>query len=408
VIIRKKFYTPKIRVLQARLAPSPPPPALEEMEVVFGRRLRSGAEREAAPVPLRRMLSRTHQVLSEIEAAILREWEALEAEHQRLSDWCTQLEERTKTASRQFTSMRSQLERDHKEYKKDPQRVCARELEATRREKKVARREEAVTQKEALTTEYQTKLSALDTTLEAQQAQQVKVVERLQKWQQELEGKASDVALAEENLKEKELPLDRWETDLARRETNLTFREEMLVRRGELLVEHELEAEEKERKLEEQIRQFDAAQAAPGPQAMEATRKALKDLQAKHRAGVQRIAEWAGEASTTLVPLGMSPIPVSEPLVSFFDALPVLDSATDRLRRLDQILGARLEAEGSELCRAVVDYVLTCFRSHDPAISLAPVIDGPVAATEDVARESVQDAVEMVATHFQRDPANAE
>jgi hypothetical protein len=113
---------------------------------------------------------------------------------------------------------------------------------------------------------------------------------------------------------------------------------------------------------------------------MGATRKALKDLQAEHRAGVQRIAEWAGEASTTLVPLGMSPILVSEPLVSISDALPVLDSAADRLQHLDQILGARLEAEGSKLCRAVVDYVLTCFRSHDPAISLASVIDGPVAA----------------------------
>jgi uncharacterized protein (DUF3084 family) len=98
------------------------------------------------------------------------------------SEWRTQLEEHTKSASRQFTTERSQLERDRKEYKKDLQRVCARELEATRREKKVARREEAVTQREALTTEYQTKLSALDKTLEAQRAQQVKVVERLQKW----------------------------------------------------------------------------------------------------------------------------------------------------------------------------------------------------------------------------------
>jgi hypothetical protein len=175
-----------------------------------------------------------------------------------------------------------------------------------------------------------------------------------------------------------------------------------------LLAEHELEAEEKERKLEEQIRQFDAAQAAPGPQAMEATRKALKDLQAEHRAGVQRIAEWDGEASTTLVPLRMSPIPVSEPPVLISDALPVLDSAIDHLRRLDQILGARLEAEGSKLCRAMVDYVLTCFWSHDTAISLASVIDGPVAATEDAARESVQDVVEMVAARFQRDPADAE
>jgi hypothetical protein len=141
---------------------------------------------------------------------------------------------------------------------------------------------------------------------------------------------------------------------------------------------------------------------------MDATRKALEDLQAEHRVGVQRIAEWAGEASTTLVPLGMSPILVSELPASISDALPVLDSTADRLWRLDQILGARLEAEGSKLYRAVVDYILTCFRSHDPAISLAPVIDGPVAATEDAARESVQDAVEMVAARFHRDPADAE
>jgi hypothetical protein len=69
------------------------------MEVVFGRRLRSGAEQKAAPVPLPCMLSRAHQVLSDTGSAILREWEALEAKHQCLSDWRTQLEERTKTTS---------------------------------------------------------------------------------------------------------------------------------------------------------------------------------------------------------------------------------------------------------------------------------------------------------------------
>jgi hypothetical protein len=219
-------------------------------------------------------------------------------------------------------------------------------------------------------------------------------------------GQASDATLTEENLKAKEQSLDRRETDLARRETDLVFREEMLTRRGELLAEHELEAEEKERKLEEQICQFNAAQAAPGPQAMEATRKALEDLQAEHRAGVQHIAVWAGEASTTLVLLGMSPIPVSELPTLISDALPVLDSVADRLRRLDQILGARLEAEGGKLCRAVVECVLKCFRSHDPAISLAPMIAGPVAATEDATRESVQDAMELVAECFQRDPVD--
>jgi hypothetical protein len=111
--------TPNTRGDTGGASSSIPPPAPGEMEVVFGRRLRLGAEREAAPVPLPRMLSRAHQVLSETKATILREWEAHEAEHQRLSDWRTQLEERTKTASRQFTSERSQLERDRKEYKKD-------------------------------------------------------------------------------------------------------------------------------------------------------------------------------------------------------------------------------------------------------------------------------------------------
>jgi chromosome segregation ATPase len=336
----------------------------------------------------------------------LREWEAFEAEHQRLSDWRTQLEERTKTVSRQFISKRSQLERDRKEYKRDLQKVCARKLEASRREKKVARREEAVSQREALTTEYQAKMSALDQALEAQRVHLVKAVERLQKWQQELEGKASDAAHVTRNLKAKEQSLDRRETDLARRETNLVFREEMLTRWGELLAEHELEAEEKERKLEKQIRQFHATQATLGPQAMEATRKTLEDLQAEHRDGVQRIAAWAGEASTTLVPLGMSPIQVSELPASISNALPVLDSTVDRLRCLDQILGARLEVEGGKLYRAVVEYVLTCFRSHDPAISLASVIAGPVAATEDAAREGVQDALELVAERFQHDPAD--
>jgi hypothetical protein len=126
-------------------------------------------------------------------------------------------------------------------------------------------------------------------------------------------------------------------------------------------------------------------------------KKTLEDLKVEQRAGVQRIAAWAGEASMALVPLGVSPIPVSELPTSIFDALPVLDFAADRLRRLDQILGARLEAEGGRLYRAVIEYILTCFRSHDPAISLEPMISGPVADTKDAAGEGIQDTVEVVA-----------
>jgi hypothetical protein len=108
------------------------------------------------------------------------------------------------------------------------------------------------------------------------------------------------------------------------------------------------------------------------------------------------------------VPLGVSPILVSEQPASISDALPVLDSAADRLRRLGQILGTRLEAEGSRLCRSVIEYILTCFRSHDLAISMEPVIAGPVADMEDAARVGIQDAVDAVAKRFQRDPTDDE
>jgi uncharacterized protein (DUF3084 family) len=163
-------------------------------------------------------------------------------------------------------------------------------------------------------------MSVFNEILEERRVQQTAAVERLQKLQRELEGKARDAALTEEKLKAKgesldrremdlarrEMDLARREMDLARREKDLAFKEEILERREKLLAEHELEAEEKERTLEERVHRFQAAQAAPGPQAVEAMKKTLEDLQAEHRAGVQRIAAWAGEASTTLVPLGVS------------------------------------------------------------------------------------------------------
>jgi hypothetical protein len=129
-------------------------------------------------------------------------------------------------------------------------------------------------------------------------------------------------------------------------------------------------------------------------------RKTLNDLRAEQRAGAQRIAAWAGEASTTLVPFGVSPILALVRPASISDALLVLDSTVERLRRLDQILGTRLEAEGSRFCWSVIEYVMTCFWSHDPAVSLGPVIAGPVADTEDAAREGVQDVVDVVVGRF--------
>jgi chromosome segregation ATPase len=88
------------------------------------------------------VLSRVHQALQEIEAAIPREWEALTTEHQRLGDWRTQLEERNKAASRQFASERFEFEREREDYKEDLQKVFDREREVTRKEKRLAKKEE--------------------------------------------------------------------------------------------------------------------------------------------------------------------------------------------------------------------------------------------------------------------------
>ena len=101
----------------------------------------------------------------------------------------------------------------------------------------------------------------------------------------------------------------------------------------------------------------------------------------------------------------MSPIQVAEPPASIADALPVLNSASDRLQRLEPILVGQLETEGRELIRMVAEHILTCLRSHDPAISLAPVLDVLVAETEATARESVRDVVDFVAAYFKRELA---
>jgi hypothetical protein len=50
----------------------------------------------------------------------------------------------------------------------------------------------------------------------------------------------------------------------------------------------------------------------------------------------------------------------------------------------------------------VVDYILTCFRSHDPATPLTPVQVGPVPEAVAAAQEGVQEVVRIVAARFER------
>jgi hypothetical protein len=109
----------------------------------------------------------------------------------------------------------------------------------------------------------------------------------------------------------------------------------------------------------------------------------VEGLLAEQHTVVQRIVNWVGEASTGLEPLGLSPIQVAEAPSSISSVLPALDS-------------------GRELARMVVDHVLTCFRSHNPAISLTSVLEGPVAEAEATSRVAVREAVEIVASRFER------
>jgi hypothetical protein len=190
------------------------PPIPEEPEIILGRRLQTGAGPETAPPPLPRVLSRTHQALRETEAAILREWEALETEHQRLDDWRTQLEERTKAASRQFALERPELEQGREDLKEDLEKVLERERKVTREEKGLVKKKEHLDQREAVITEFHEKLKAYNAMLEKQRDEQIATKAALQKLQRELDDRASNISLTEENLKAKDASLEERATDL--------------------------------------------------------------------------------------------------------------------------------------------------------------------------------------------------
>jgi chromosome segregation ATPase len=211
------------------------------------------------------VLTCAHQALQETEAAIRREWEALETEHQRLGDWCSQLERRTKEASFQFASERAELEQEREDFKEEIRKVSDREEEVTRKERSLVKKKEHLDQKEEAVTALHDKLKAYNAVLEKQWDKQAAAKTKLQKLQQELADKASDIARAEGNLKAREASLVKWTTDLTWQEEDLAFREEMWARRNKLLDDLELEAEEKGKHLEGKVRtleeQFQAAQA---------------------------------------------------------------------------------------------------------------------------------------------------
>ncbi|KAJ1264671.1 hypothetical protein BS78_08G017900 [Paspalum vaginatum] len=303
-------------------------------------------------------------------------------ERERLDSWQARLGERIEAATTQHTRARAELstarielDADRAAYHKDLQRLVNQERVVGVREKRV---EKGVEQRRLELVEVSERQAAVNAELD--------------KMRSRLAEREAAVAAREGTVAQREVAAKALKESSARQAATLKIREDWVKSR-----EAELADQEKqllvERAALEQLRK-DAAQ------------QAVAEDREQMRVGLQRIADWAGEASSALVPLGLSPIQVTEPPSTFADALPVLDSAVEQLRRLDSMLGERLEAEGHELCRAVAEHLLVCFRSHDPAISLDPVIAGPVEEAEAAARESVQEVVEAVAAQFQRAPAD--
>jgi chromosome segregation ATPase len=157
-----------------------PPPTPEDLEVILGRPLRSGIEPEATLTPLPQVLSRAHQALLETEAAIRRDWKALETEHQRLGDWCTQLEKRTKAVSCQFASERAKLEQEREDFKEDIRKLSDREQEVTQKEKSLVKKKEHLDQREEAVTTLHDKLKAYNMLLEKQRDKQAVAKAKLQ------------------------------------------------------------------------------------------------------------------------------------------------------------------------------------------------------------------------------------
>jgi hypothetical protein len=56
----------------------------------------------------------------------------------------------------------------------------------------------------------------------------------------------------------------------------------------------------------------------------------------------------------------------------------------------------------------MAEYILTSFRSHDPAIQLTPILVGPLRATAAATQEVVQEAADMVVACIRRRPEPAQ
>jgi hypothetical protein len=356
-----------------------PPTEEEELEVVLGRRLLPSP----VEIPLPRLIAKCQQVLQELEAGMRREWEKLEAEDLRLSDWEHRLWDRIKSATARHTDERAKLLVEHELLQEQLQEArdrevaaCQREVEALKRHIAAEERMQAAADGERTARELADQVRKASAAVEALAAAAAKKEERL------AAREAEEMARLQELQKREEA----MEPELAAGTRRLQAREEA--------VEEELAAGT--RRLQEREAALRAREAK------------VEELLAERSASVDRIARWVGAVNPLLEALGANPIRVSEAPSPLGTALQVLDSTAARLRDVEAGIQDLLETEGQEVARGTAEYILTSFRSHDPAIQLTPVLVGPLRTTAAAAREGVLEVVDMVAARLRRRPEPAE
>jgi hypothetical protein len=182
----------------------------------------------------------------------------------------------------------------------------------------------------------------------------------------------------------------------AKREEELAAREAKDVAQLEELQEREAAVEKELAAGTRRLREREAA--------LQEREAKVEEFQAERSASTGRIVRWAGEVNSSLEGLGANPIWVAEAPSSFSVALQVLDAAAERLQGLESGMLDLLETEGRAVARGTAKYILTSFRSHDPAMQLTPVLVGPIQATAAAAKEGVQEAVDMVVSRIRRRP----
>jgi chromosome segregation ATPase len=308
-----------------------------------------------------------------------REWEKLEAERQRLSDWEIRLGDRIKTVSARYAEERAKLAQGRELLREELEQARYREAAALEREKAANRRE-----KEALEAQI--------------------VAERLKEAATARERAARELA---EAAREAFTTAEAQQASLAEQVAAAAKKEEELAAREAEEVARLQELQKREEAVEEEL--------AAGYQRLQEREAALQEREAKvegllaeQHAGANRLTRWVGAVNPLLEALGVNPIWVPEAPSPFGAALQLLDTTARRLQDAKAGLQDLLETEGRAVARGVAEYILTSFRSHDPAVQLTPVLVGPLRATAAAAREGVQEAVDMVAARLRRRPEPSE